>query len=142
MCYTHHMSEQFPTIPSRSVVGGWSVDRYVRLLRPWVMVAGLGAIALVLFRVQQGVITGLQVATCVVVGLLVARRGGRRVEAVAAGAMTGAALGMMTSVSRFVLAPSLYWLVNILFETLLFGLIGAMISAAAQSFLNRKKLST
>lgn len=141
MCYTLFMTEPLPAIPSRSAVGGWSVDRYVRLLRPWVVLAGLGTILLVIFQLHQVWVSSLQFLTYAWVGWLITRRGGRRIEALAAGAMTGLSLGSTASICRFVLTPSAYWLINILFETLLFGFLGAMISLGVQTFFSTKKLS-
>lgn len=140
--YTSRMTESNEVIPSRAAVGAWSVDRYVRLLRPWLWPTALGSILLVNFGYHQLIVTSLQVLTCAWVGRLVSRRGGRRVEALTAGAMSGLTLGLASGISRFIVTPSGYWLVNILFETLLFGILGAMISVAVHSLLNRKKLST
>src|SRR5262245_19797472 len=41
----------------RSAVGRWSVDRYVSLIRPWILIAGVTAALLVLFRINQIVVT-------------------------------------------------------------------------------------
>ncbi|GEM_PF-7016341 len=125
------IDESFTPQAARSAVGRWSVDRYVSLIRPWVIVAGLIAILLVLFQANRVLVTLIQVAACVWVGSLVQRRRGQRIEALTAGAMTGLALGLMTGLARFALEPTGYWLINILFETILFGLVGAILSLGA-----------
>lgn len=117
-----------PPPSARAAVGRWSVDRYVRLIRPPVVIIGVFVVILVLFRVHQVAVTVIQASACVWVGLMVHRRGGQRIEAITAGAMIGLALGSMTGFSRFILEPSGYWFVNILFETIIFGLVGAILA--------------
>lgn len=133
------MSELPTGIPTRSAVGRWSVDRYVRLLRPWVSVGGLAVIWLVLFRWHQLLVVMVQIGICAWLGVIVARRGGQRIEALAAGAIAGVALGAVAGISRFVLTPNPFWFVNIFFETLLFGAIGTMICASVLTFLQAGK---
>lgn len=124
--------------PVRSMVGRWSVDRYISLIRPWVIISGIIAVLLVLFRLNQIIVTVLQAVTCAWVGILVSRRHGQRIEAITAGAMAGLCLGLMTGLSRFILDPTGLWFINILFETIIFGLVGAMLSAGAQAAVHSK----
>lgn len=134
--------EQPLVIPARSAVGRWSVDRYISLVRPWVIGIGLAVIVLVLFRINQPVITLLEAMAGIGVGVMVNRRRGQRVEALTAGAITGLSLGVASGLSRFILEPTGYWFINILFETIIFGLVGAILSLATQAAMNsRKKLS-
>ncbi len=135
------MSELRAGIPTRSAVGRWSVDRYVQLLRPGVSAGGLAVILLVLWQWSQLLVVAVQVGVCAWLGVVVARRQGQRIEALAAGAIAGVALGAVAGISRFVLTPNAYWFMNIIFETLLFGAIGAMICASVLTFIqSRTKL--
>lgn len=133
--------ESFTPQAVRSAVGRWSVDRYVGLIRPTIIIAGAGTVLLVLFRIDQVAVTLIEVGACLWIGLMVSRRGGHRVEALTAGAMTGLALGFMTGLSRFALEPTGYWLINILFETIVFGLVGAILSLGALTARRPKKNS-
>lgn len=133
------MTEFSSATPTRSAVGRWSVDRYISLTRPWVILAALVCAALILFRVHQIAVTTVPVATCIWIGLQVHRRQGRRIEAMTAGAMAGLALGLTTGLARFILQPSAYWFINIPFESLLFGFVGAMLSVGLIVILTTKK---
>ncbi len=116
--------------PTRAMIGKWSVDRYVELIRKWVIGVVVVLAVLVLDQRPQGLVIGLEAVFVLFVGWLVRRQNGGRVEALTAGAMTGLALGLVASVSRLILFPKLYWVVNIIVETLLTGFAAALLAAA------------
>ena len=116
--------------PSRASIGAWTVDRYVDLLR-WPLVGGIVAIILVLAWWSNTVIvTGLTAALLVFIGFRVGVRGGRRLESLAAGCIAGLILGFTSALKKFMATPELLWAINIISETLLAALVGALLSLA------------
>lgn len=119
----------YSTAPrSRAMIGKWSVERYVELLRNWVIGIAVILVVLVLDQKPQGLVVLIEALFMLLVGWLVRRAQGGRVESLTAGAMSGLALGLVISISRFVVVPKLYWAVNIIVETLLTGFVATWLA--------------
>lgn len=128
--YTLLMSDPSTFAPTRAMIGKWSVERYIELIRKWVIGVAVVVAVLVLDQRPSGLVVGLEVVFMLFIGWLVRRRSGGRTEALTAGAMTGLALGLVASVSRFIIFPKLYWAMNVIVETLLTGFAAALLATA------------
>lgn len=109
-----------PMQPSdRAMIGKWSVDRYLTLIRPWALIAGLVVIAGALTSQPRELVMLWEVLVIGGFGWLVAKHDGGKVEALTTGAMVGAVLGIAASVGGYVHVPSLSTGLNIIVETIL-----------------------
>ncbi|MBI5467026.1 MAG: hypothetical protein HY975_02315 [Candidatus Kerfeldbacteria bacterium] len=122
------MSETPTFTPTRAMIGRWSVDRYVSTIRNWVIGAAVVIVVLVLDQKAQVVVVALEALFFLFIGALMRSRGGGRVEVLTAGAMSGLALGLVASVGRLIVYLSLYWVFNLIVETLLTGFLAALIA--------------
>lgn len=116
--------------PERVAIGKWSIDQYVRVVRWWAVAWGLMAAWMVIMSKPQAWIFGLEAAAFLSLGYSVQRRGGGRVEALVAGSMSGLLIGFLVSSSRFLLQLKTIWAINIVSETLLTALLGAVLTVS------------
>jgi len=118
-------------LPSaRATVGNWTIDRYQRLLAPQLIVSPV-LFLFALFRWPNWLIIISEVAWFIFVGYRIGRRRGGRVETLVAGAVGGLFAGVATALGRWLADPSARWGVNVVTETLVTALIGALLATAA-----------
>ncbi len=129
-CYTSCMDEHQTRPPTRAMIGKWSVDRYVSLIRRWTIGAAGAVMLLVLARPTRWLVVGLELLIVIGIGWLVARRDGGKVESLTAGAFVGVALGLATAVGRFILTPTLTNGLAIIIETVFTMIIAALVAVS------------
>jgi hypothetical protein len=136
------MPDQSLLHQNRAMIGKWSIDRYMDLIRWWVAGAAVIIIILVLLDERQEYVLLIEALACLISGWRVAQVGGGKTESITAGVLIGLGLGAAASVSRFILAPQLGWAINIVRETLLTALIAALVTVSTTLILNLRLKST
>jgi len=115
-------------IPSRAMIGRWTVDQYLRFSRWWIV----GGVAVVVLTTIVHIIPGnplpWNAAVFFLLGVMVNRQRGSKTESLTAGALAGLAIGFVSAVVALVLDFSFVAVVNIVAETLLTGLIAALVA--------------
>lgn len=122
------MSDLQSLPPTRAMIGRWGVDRYVGLLRRWSLLAAGVAVLLVFSKQSRSIAIGWEVLVTIAVGWLVTKRDGGKIESLAAGAFVGVSLGLATSVSRYIMNPTLANGLLILIETALTTVIASLMT--------------
>jgi len=89
------------------------------------------ALGLALLRLDQNWQMGAWAVWLIGVGWQIKRQGGQSVEALTAGAVTGGALGLGSSVGQMIDSPTMLALANIVSDTALTAIAGALVSTAA-----------
>lgn len=125
------MSDRQMLPPTRAMIGKWSVDRYVTLLRRWAIVTALLVALLTLTSQSRAITVGIEILAVVLIGWMVTRRDGGKTESVTAGAFFGIMLGLASSMSRFVLQPTIASASMIIVETILSAVVATLIAVSA-----------
>jgi hypothetical protein len=126
-------------LPSaRAMIGDWTVDRYQRLLSPQLVVSPVLFLA-ALFRLSNFLVLGLELIWFLLVGIQIGRHRGGRVEALVAGGMGGLLAGIAVALGRWLADPSARWGANVIAETLVTAIVGALLSAASFMVIRRLK---
>jgi hypothetical protein len=123
--------------PARSTIGEWTVDRYQRLLTGQLIVTPI-MLLMTAARLPTWLVVPLEIIWFIWLGWQVASRRGHRVESLVAGVMAGIATGLGTAVGRWFANEAALYGLNVLAETLLTGLVGALVVTMAM--LIRQKL--
>lgn len=125
------MTELPPPAPRRAMIGRWNVDQYFdRLHRPSLMGAGL---TLFLSLIQQSapVIVMVEILTIGWTGWIVAKHAGGKTESLTSGAVVGLILGLSFSLGQFLAKPNLLTLISSVWQTLVTGVVGALLATSA-----------
>lgn len=123
--------QETPAPPqARAMIGKWSVERYIGLVRRWTLIAGAVVMLGVLTGQPRELVLLCEFIAVAAVGWLVAKRGGGKVESLSAGAMMGAALGLVASVSRYIHGPTLGTAMNVIIETILTTVVAPFITVS------------
>ncbi len=133
------MSEQSTLPPTKAMIGKWSVDRYIALIRRWVIGSAILIILLVLTSQPRLFVTIVEVLIIIGVSWLVVQQGGGKVESLAAGAFVGVAFGIASSVSHVILVPTLANSLGIIIETLITTVVSMVLSVCVNLLLNLTK---
>ena len=131
-CVIINTMDQLSSLPpTNATIGRWSVDRYINILR-WPVIIGLAAaLGLALLRLNQNWQMAAWVIVLISVSWQIKRQGGQNIEALTAGAVTGAALGLGSSVGQMIDSPTMLALANIVSDTALTAIAGALVTTAA-----------
>lgn len=125
------MSELTTLPPTRAMIGKWSVDRYVELIRRWTLVGSV----LVMFGGLIGLVRTwtipVEVLLAIFIGVRVARRGGGKTESLMAGAFVGISLGLASSLGRFLHHPTLASGLMIIIETAVTVALALLVTVSA-----------
>lgn len=125
------MSDTQSLPPTKAMIGKWSVDRYVALIRRWAIGSALLTALVTLAALNRALVVMLEILTVVIIGWIVARRGGGKVESLTSGAFVGIILGLASSVSRFILHPTVTSASMIVVETVLSTIIATLVAMSA-----------
>lgn len=117
--------------PTQAMIGKWSVDRYMGLIRRWVLGAGLLVLLLMLGRQSRVLAGGLEIITLIGTGWLVVRRDGGKIEGLAAGTFTGSTLGLAVAIGRWLAGPTLTNGLLIIAEPVITAILGALLCVSA-----------
>ncbi|MEK7538114.1 MAG: hypothetical protein AAB619_04055 [Patescibacteria group bacterium] len=112
--------------PTRAMIGKWSVDRYVGLIRRWMIGAMLLVALLVLAQQRRELIVAVEALAVIGLAWLVARRDGGKVESLTTGVFAGIGLGLAASVSKYILNPTITNGLLIIVETVLTTVLAAL----------------
>ena len=129
-CYTAHMSDERLLPPTKAMIGKWSVDRYVSLIRRWSIIAALIILVLVFGRQPRSVVLVGEIAIVGWIAWLIYRRDGGKIESLAAGSFIGVVLGLTASIGRYAVNPTLANGVLIIIETVLTTVLAAVLATA------------
>lgn len=113
------------------MIGKWSVDRYLQLIRRWVILSGTAVLFLGLIGWSRTVPITLEAITLILIGWMVVRGGGGKLEAVTAGVVAGAMLGFASSIGRFVHHPTIGSGLNLIIETFLTAFLATLLTVSA-----------
>lgn len=125
------MNEMSTLPPTRAMIGKWSVDRYVGLLRRWLLVSAVIVLAMSVMGWARTWTIIVELVVTILIGAFVARRGGGKFETLIAGAMTGLTLGLAASLGRYIHHPVLSTGLNIIVETMLTAVLATCIAVSA-----------
>lgn len=114
--------------PTKAMIGKWSVDRYVSLIRRWSIISALIILVLVLGHQPRTVVVPVEVIMICSIGWLVYRRDGGKIESLAAGSFIGVVLGMTAAVGRYAVNPTLANGILIIIETVLTTVLAALLA--------------
>lgn len=123
------------------MIGGWTLDRYERLLSPQLILSPLFLVT-ALLRWSNVVIVLIEVAWFIALGLIISRRRGGVTETLVAGATAGLFSGLAVSLGRWLAEPSAEWGANVVAETLVSAVIGALIATSTEIIDRRWRTST
>jgi len=118
------------------MIGKWSVDRYVSLIRRWSVVAAILILILVLGRQASWLVAVTEIVIVCLIGWMVQRRGGGKTESLTAGSFMGVMLGLIASIGRYAVHPTLANGILILVETVLTTVLAAILVTATVLVLN------
>lgn len=125
------MNELSTLPPTRAMIGKWSVDRYVGLIRRWTLTAAI----LVMFGGLVGLVRTwtitFELLLVAALGVRVARQGGGKTESIMVGVFVGLTLGLASSLGRFLRHPNLANGVMIIIETAITAVLSLLISVSA-----------
>jgi hypothetical protein len=124
------MSDVGSLPPTKAMIGKWSVDRYVSLIRRWSFIAALIILVLVLGRQARWVVVTVEIIIVCFIGWIVQRRDGGKIEGLAAGAFVGVTLGLVASIGRYAVNPTLANGILIIIETVLTTVLAAILATA------------
>ncbi len=116
--------------PTKAMIGKWSVDRYVSLIRRWTFIAACIVLGLVLSHQARSIVMAMEIITVCWIGWIVFRREGAKIEGLTAGAYVGVSLGFTASVSRYIVTPTLANGILIIIETILTTVLAAILTTA------------
>lgn len=125
------MSDVRSLPPTKAMIGKWSVDRYVSLIRRWSFIAALIILILVLSHQARSVVIVVEIIIVGWIGWLVQKREGGKIEGLAAGSFIGVVIGLVASIGRYTVNPTLANGVLIVIETVLTTVLAAMLATAA-----------
>ena len=118
------------------MIGGWTIERYQRLLSPQLIVSPALFLA-ALFRIPNAILIITEIVWFGVVGYLIGTRRGGRLEAIVAGSIGGLLAGIAVALGRWLATPTARWGVNVISETLVTAIIGALIATAVFILIRR-----
>jgi hypothetical protein len=136
LCYTAGMSDVRSLPPTKAMIGKWSVDRYVSLIRRWSFIAALIILVLVLSQQTRWLVVAAEIFFICLIGWFVRRREGGKIEGLAAGAFIGVTLGLVASIGRYAVNPTLANGILILIETILTTALSAVLATTTILLLN------
>ena len=110
------------------MIGKWSVDRYMALIRRWMYVGG-GMVAILTLTSQARWMTiVVEAVILLAIGWIVVQRSGGKTESLAAGAFVGIFLGLASSLCHYIVAPNVANGISIIIETLVTGLAAPLVA--------------
>lgn len=119
------------TMGAPAMIGRWTTDQYLRLNRWWFVIG----VAVIIATSPLGILPGSSLSwnalVFFLVGVMVARQHGGKTESLTSGALVGLALGFSSAVITIFFHPSAVAVVNIVAETLVTGLVAALIATCA-----------
>ena len=130
------MSDDRSLPPTKAMIGKWSVDRYVSLIRRWSFIAAAVVLIFVLGRQARMLIVFFEILMVGWIGWLVYRRDGGKIEGLAAGSFIGVTLGITASVGRYAVNPTLANGILIIIETVVTTMLAALIATTTVILLN------
>lgn len=125
------MSDGQTLPPTKAMIGKWSVDRYVSLIRRWSYIGAAIVLIAVLGRQARFVVVIIDLIFISWVGWLIQRRDGGKIEALAGGSFIGIVLGLTASMARFVMHPTLGTGLLVIIESLATTVAAALICVCA-----------
>lgn len=125
------MSESQALPPTRAMIGKWTVDRYVGLLRRWVLLAAIPILFITIFGWTRTWSTLIDIVVVVSTASLIVRRGGGKTETITAGVFVGVILGLVASIGRYIHHPTVTTGPNIIIETILTTVLAMIVAISA-----------
>lgn len=125
------MSEMSTLPPTRAMIGKWSVDRYVGLLRRWILLSAAPILLLSLYGMSRTWTILIEAGIVGYIGSLVTQRGGGKTESITAGAFVGVALGLVDSFGRYIHHPTVATGLTIIIETVVTAILATIVAVSA-----------
>jgi len=122
---------------SRATIGAWTVERYQRILAPYLILTPVFFLA-TLFKLSNLLLVSAEIVAFIIVGMIAVRRRAGRSEVLVIGVVSGILIGVAVSLGRWFADPSVTWGVNVVAETLVTGIVGALLATVGSILFGRK----
>lgn len=113
--------------PNRTMIGSWTVDRYVQFTRWTVVLTALVGGVFLYIGLSQTAVIGIELAAAIWLGWRVGGRNGQTAEALTTGVIAGFGFGGLLAAVRLLLERSTPAAVNLLVEPVVTAVSAALV---------------